>query len=152
MKRLVIMLLLVAGCTPQPHVEVMVPEALHPSKSVAVVNPDGRSFAFDSDKLRQAVAKELHRAGFDRVATGGGRADLVALVTSELMARPLENGGAGAPYVDRFHGERVLAILEIRDPAGIVVYRAVRVENLSSALTEAKVAATLLRPLELPSR
>ena len=150
MKRFALTLALAVGCAAQPHVEVMVPEALAPSKSVAVVRPEGRSFGFDPDRLQGEIAKGLHRAGFDRVSTEGGRADLVALASSELMARPLEDDGHFT--VERFRGERVLAVLEIRDSSGTVVYRAVRIDNLSSALTEARMAAVLVQPLELSGR
>lgn len=153
MKRLAWILLLASGCAPWPHVERYIPSAVARSAAVAVAHPAGRTFALDPDSLQREVGEGFRRAGFERVillsqgASDRGGADLTATVGSELLARPLEDDGLGTSR-HSFAGERVGAVLQITDKSGTIVYRATRIERLSSALTEARVARALLRPLE----
>lgn len=157
--RLAVMLavILITGCAPLPDVERFIPEALSRGQTVAVVHPAGHAFALKPEMLQHEIAEGLRRAGFARVVElPEGDADrrgapLVAVVRSELMARPLEGHDLVYPGY-HFEGERVEAILELFDAAGRAVYRASRIDRLSSALTEAKVAGALIRPLEEPAR
>jgi hypothetical protein len=113
------------------------------------------------DVLQREVAKGLREAGFAEVVelppgdAGVGRGRTAADVRAEWMERPPEDdgdfaspglAGLGRPR-RRFTGERVRAVLELRDGRGRLLYRAVLIEDLSSALTEARVAEALLRPL-----
>ena len=154
MRRLFLLLALTAGCSPSAIVESHSPLALDRSKSIAVAHPGGRTFALDPDRLQQENADGLRRAGFGVVmllpkpTSRDTRFDLVATVSSELMARPLEDGRTiSDPYYYSFRGERVKIVLEITDSSQAVVYRAIQIEGLSSGLTEARAAEAVLRPL-----
>lgn len=150
------MLALAAGCAPRAHVERLIPSALQRTSSVAVVHPGGHAFSFDPDVLQREIGDAFRQAGFERVHLLGASerrdADLTALVESELMARPLEDDGdfgtRGPLGRASFAGERVRVVLQILDRSGAIVYRATRIDGLSSALTEIKVAGALLRPLQ----
>jgi len=149
-----LLLAMTAGCSPSARVETFQPLALDRSKPIAVVHPGGRTFALDPNRLQQEIANGLRRAGFGSVTTLTGsrsrdaRFDLVATVSADLMARPLEDGRTlSDPYYYSFQGERVRIVLEIADDSQVVVYRAVQIENLSSGLTEARAAQAVLQPL-----
>ena len=65
------------------------------------------------------------------------------------MPRPLENGTFYYGTPQRYYGgERVKAELRIHDVRGAPLYHAVWVESLTSSLTEARVAETLVQPLD----
>lgn len=140
---------LASGCAaPAAFVEAYAPAALPRTEPLSVLHPAGQTFALDPARLQQEVALHLAWAGFTRVSLAAqGRSApgaFTAMVRSELMPRPLEDyEGRIIPPL----GERVLSILEIRDPGGAVVFRASLVEKLSSALTEVRVARELVRPL-----
>src|SRR5262245_58137527 len=98
MRRLIVLFALTAGCSPTAIVETYSPLALDRSKSIAVAHPGGRTFALDPDRLQREIANGLRRAGFGLVTllprpySRDVRFDLVATVSSELLARPLEDG------------------------------------------------------------
>lgn len=144
------MFCLVSGCASAVVVEEHIPGAIFRSEPTAVLHPAGQAFALDPDRLQQEVASELRAAGFSQVQLvpqgDAGRGRATVAVRSELMARPLEENGLLRPRPS-FAGERVRAMLEIRDERGAPVYRSVMLKDLSSALTEAKVAREIVRPL-----
>jgi hypothetical protein len=145
---------MMAGCSPTAMVETYSPLGLDRSKPIAVAFPGGRIFALDPNRLQQEIANGLRRAGFGSVTqlpgtrTHDARFELVATVSSELLVHPLEDSrGESDPYYSSFGGERVRVVLEITDSSQVVVYRAIQIEGVSSALTEARAAEALLRPL-----
>lgn len=153
MKRLAFVLSLAAGCAPRVVIEDYVP--FDRGKPTAVVHPVGQVWAMDADVLQRAIADRLRAAGFRQVvalpqgASGAGQAQYYVTVRSEAMARPLDDTDDTYGTPRRYHGgERVKAELRIRDVRGALLYHAVWVESLTSSLTEARVAETLVQPLD----
>ncbi len=149
MKGPAFVLLLAAGCAPRAVVEEDVP--FDRGQPTAVVHPAGKVWALNADVLQREIASRLRASGFRQVvalpqgASGVGLARLYVSVLSEQLPRPLEDRSYGMPWRG---GERVKAVLRIHDARGALLYHAVWVEPLSSAFTEARVAETLVQPLD----
>jgi hypothetical protein len=152
MNRRLCFLALLAGCVAPLNpvaVEVYEPSAIVRAEPTEILHPTGRTYALDPTLLQAEIARFLRTAGFTKLALlppgAGGTpgARCFVFIGSQLMARPFEDDRD----VETFTGERVLSYLELRDRAGTVIYRAVLIQGLSSALTEPRVAGALVGPL-----